>query len=234
MSSKEIAQWLNISYSTYKRQSYKYLEKLKDYCEFTRIHGGVIISKIIIDEYYGNLSKQIIQDYLEEISSGKNTLSSIAGMTRKFQKYKQEYKNISFSTLQYQLGKTGKICFGKTNYSPYIEHQGAYGYRQAIWGIKLNDFNEYRYLTEEEQKDLNKIITNFYKNEQNPNNIMQIGLLEDAFKNGEITKEEYFQYQENMNLDFFSQCIQQFNEKHHCILARVQQHYIKELEEKVW
>ena len=56
MTGKEIANWLNISYDyTYRRNPQKYLEKLKEYCDYEQIRGGAIISNIRIPIYCPNL-----------------------------------------------------------------------------------------------------------------------------------------------------------------------------------
>ena len=58
MSSKEIAEWLGVSYNTYRGKIDYYLQRVEDYCEFERYHGGIDITIIYIDEYNKELIKE--------------------------------------------------------------------------------------------------------------------------------------------------------------------------------
>lgn len=69
--------------------------------------------------------------------------------------------------------------------------QGEIGRRNYIWAIKLDDFNHYRLLTEEENKRFNKIIASCYMG--SPEKIRQEMLLRDALRDKEITSDEYFE-----------------------------------------
>lgn len=229
MTGREIAEWLGISYdSTYHKNPSKHIEKLGGYCEYQKVRGGVIISKIYTDVYYGDLAKQVNRDYVNEIKSKANRLSSVAGMTRKFQKNNEEYASMINTTLYYQLSKAGEICFGKTNQTSCKEHKGAYGWRTSVWAIKIDDYNNYRYFSLEEEKLFNEIINRYYG--KDCEKVKQLAILDDAFKHDEISKEEYFSKKDEYNLDFFGQCIEVFKDKTGLIVARIQAHEFNQME----
>jgi len=48
MTSREVAQWMGVSYNTYKNHISKYLELLSPFCEFDVVYGGIIIKEIYI------------------------------------------------------------------------------------------------------------------------------------------------------------------------------------------
>lgn len=225
MTGQELAEWFGVSYNgTYRKKPKEYINKLFGYCEYEQIRGGAIIKVIYKDIYCGDLAKQATQDYIEEIKNKKNKLSSVAGMARKFREEKNEYAQLAQSSVEYQLGKAGQECFGKTNYTLTPEHSGVYGYRLGVWAIKIDDYNNYRYFTYEEEKLFDDIISAYYGTD--PKKIKQLAMLDKAFQKDEISKEEYFQQKDELKLDFFGQCIQKFREQTGLIIARVQQHEI--------
>lgn len=229
MTGQEIAEWLGINYNnTYRRNPSKQIEKLGGYCEYQQVRGGVVIDKIYTGVYYGDLSKKVVKDYVEKVHENENRLSSVAGMTRSLQSEDKEYADMEFTTLYYQLGKAGKLTYGKTNLTPYTEYEGIYGSRYSVWAVKVDDFNHYRYFTEEETKIFDDIISCFYGSD--PEKIKQLAILDDAFKHEELSKEEYFQKKDELDLDFFAQCVQRFREKTGLIIARVQYHVDREAE----
>ena len=59
MTSKEIAEWLGITYNTYKKNVKKHLEKLDGFCDFEQIRGGINVKEIYISIYDKNLSKKV-------------------------------------------------------------------------------------------------------------------------------------------------------------------------------
>lgn len=224
MTGQELAEWLGISYNgTYRKKPGEHLKKLRGYCEFEQVRGGAIINKIYTDTYYGDLEKDIVKDYINEIQEKKNRLSSVAGMTRKFKK-KTKYQEIEFDTLKYQLTNAALTTFGKTN-TIYTINRGAYGCRYYVWAIKLDDYNNYRYFTFEEKKMFEALITEYYAG-IGPEEIIQLSLLEEELKEGEITSDEFFKLRERAGLNFFDQCITKFKEKTGLIVARAQLHEI--------
>lgn len=89
----------------------------------------------------------------------------------------------------------------------------------------MDNYNNYRNFTIEEKELFNRIISNTYGSE--PEKIKQLAMLEESFKQDEISKQEYFDLKEEYNLDFFGQCILTFKERTGLIIARVQHYDIK-------
>lgn len=136
MDGREIAEWLKISYNTYKCNIAKHLEKLEDFCKFKRIRGGVEIEEIWCKYYHKDFVAETHAQILAEIRRNPvNTLVNLAHST---------------GFTQYQVSKTCNYCFGKMSRTSKSA-QGIMGMRTRSWGIKLNDGN-YRLLSEDELK----------------------------------------------------------------------------------
>jgi hypothetical protein len=144
MKTAEIAEWMGISYNTYRKNASARLKILSQYCDFTKYHGGVEITNIIIPCYYGDLDKtRDVENYLECIKSKQDGLSSVKGMVREFLfGSKEEYKDLSFRAIEHRLTRAGEFAFGKNhNYKKpeTLNSSGVYGYRSLTWAIKLSD-----------------------------------------------------------------------------------------------
>lgn len=231
MSGHEIAEWLGISYKTYSNAPKKHLEKLKGYCEYDYIRGGAIIHTIYTDTFYGDLQKDAVKDYIKEIKEKKNKISSVAGMARKLQR-QTKYQDLKFDTLKYQLTQAALVAFGPTN-GQYTVGRGAYGSRYLVWAIKLDDYNNYRYFTVKEKMLFESLITEFYSG-VGPEKFAELALLDSELADGNITVEEYMEQRDNAGLNFFDQCISRFRDKTGLIVAKAQQHEVKEFDNLDW
>ena len=74
VSGQEIADWLGIAYSTYRKNPTKQLLKLDPYCDFKRIRGGIIIIKV----YDKNLMVKVDKALLKEVYK-KHGIISMTG-----------------------------------------------------------------------------------------------------------------------------------------------------------
>lgn len=151
MSTNEIVKWLNTSYSTYRKRIEEYLEELKFYCDYERIYGGVIISKIYMSEYNKKFQKKLHYDILKHILTCPNLITT--------QNEIAAYTGYS----KYAVSKALKYCFG--NY----ESNGLCGSRKRLWAVKTRSLTsgrvyEYRPLTEEEKILMHDIVTKYYNN----------------------------------------------------------------------
>ena len=159
MSSKELAQWLGISYSTYKNNIDKQLEKLTMYADFEKIYGGVNIKEIYIKEYDKNLNYKNDILFLKEIQTCNDSIATITGMTRKYEDY---FEDIGQRSVRRQLTESRDRLFGKSN--GLEPSKGVMGMREYIWAIKVSEMNEYRYLTKEENELFDALIKKVYGN----------------------------------------------------------------------
>lgn len=221
MTSKEVAQWFGISYNTYTHKIPQYLEKLEDYCDFEKIYGGVNIKEIFTEEYDKNLTKRAEDIFLNEIKECIKTqggLSTISGMARK---YKQELG--PFSTAKRQLAKAGNKLFGETK---SLTSTGEAGSREYVWAIKINDYNRYRYMTEQEEELFDSIIKTFYT--KDIEKVKKKALLEKSLIKKEITVDEYVEQQELLGLDTFAACIFNFKDRTGNMIVRCTRHEVEE------
>lgn len=223
MTSRELAQWFNISYNTYKNKINKYLEVLENYCEFDKIYGGVNIKEIYVEEYDKTLNFKDDKLYLEEIQRCVETqdgLSTIAGMSRKLCQ-QGEYQSVR--TARYRLGKSKSRLFGNPK---ELISSGTSGTSQYLWAIKIDNYNRYRLMSEEEQNILNNIIASIYTSDTSYEDIKKCALLDDLLRTNEIDVQEYFEQKDQITSGNFVSCLFQFKEVTGLTLVRCTRHEI--------
>ena len=146
MTSKELAKWFGRSYNTYKNKIDYYLDILSEYCDFEKIYGGVDIKEIYIEEYDKEIRPKAKRVYLKEVERTCG-LMTLSGLSRRsvaegqFENSRQGY---------YLFKKVGYCLFGDPN--GLNEEKGSVGSRQYVWAVKLDDLDNYRYMTDEEQE----------------------------------------------------------------------------------
>lgn len=222
MTTKELATWFGVAYSTFRKNSAERFEKLEDYCEFERIYGGIIIKEIYVEEYDKNLNINDQKLVLEEIKSCIETqggLSTINGISRKYT-HNQTFS--SLSTAKKRISKASLNLFGETK---ALTSHGIAGSREYLWAIKLDDYNHYRYMTEEEEKRFDEIICACYMVE--PARIKQAALLENQLKDKEIDIDEYFELKDRLGLNTFKDCIFKFKEETGYMIVKCTKHEIE-------
>ncbi len=154
MTSKELAEWFGISYSSYRQTTEKRLEALKDYCTFERVHGGVMISQIYLSEYNKNMDKDIDEKFFKAIIANPNHLASITGICGYYNVFEGDPE---YNHLRYQFSKRRDYWFGHRTRTERSSI-GPMGQRSAVWAIRLNETNGYRSLTTEEQLLMDKLV----------------------------------------------------------------------------
>lgn len=233
ISTKDLASWFGISYSTFRKKSTKLLEELEIFCDYEKYYGGVSVTHIYIPKYYKDMTAQVSKVYLEEVKETKNYLSTVAGMARKLIKYYPDtWGQYSQSGLEKKLRKAGNSLFGKTNLPLYRHDQqerysGPYGYREYRWAIKVSDFNQYRFLTEDEQKAFGILLDSYHVTKED------IALKEQYDKQklkeleeDKITKEEYILAMSHSEL--FPDLLDKFRDATGLSLAKATYHDIQE------
>lgn len=223
MSSKEVAAWLGVSYLSYKNNIVKHTKKLLPYCEFEVVFGGIQVSEIyesVYDKGSVRKDKELILREITLCLSEQEGLASISGMARKFVKLGQ-YS--SFMTARRHLTLAANELFGKTD--GLISH-GEAGNREYIWGIKVDDYNHYRMLTEKEEEIFNNLISSVYASE--PEQIKKTALLEEALRRKEIDVDEYFNQKDKLGLNTFVDCIFKFRELTGETIVRCTKHELME------
>lgn len=222
MTTKELAQWFGIAYSSFRKNAKARYETLSLYCDFEQVYGGAIIHEVYLEKYDKNLKKKDQELYMKEVErciAEQNGLSTVTGMARKYVLQK-EFGSISAA--KRRLTAAGKELFGETK--ELISH-GSIGSREYVWAIKEGDYNQYRFMTEAEEQQLDKIIATCYSGQ--PEKIKQAALLEDQLRKNEIDVEEYFTEKDRLNLNTFMDCVFQFREETGCMLVRCTRHEIE-------
>lgn len=190
MTTQELINWFNISYSYFRQNSKNFYNKLKTYCDYEKKHGYIIVKQIYISKYIKNLDTKIHKVYYDEIVECIQTqdgLSSISGMLRKYyeepginRKTLTESRNVLFGQ--------GKDNFKSDNKDFFAKTKGLIGEREYCWGIKIDEQNHYRLLTQDEY-DIFKMLLGKHGT---PEEVLKLKTLDNMFRNDEITKEEYF------------------------------------------
>lgn len=223
MSTKELAQWMGVNYNTFRNQKKKKLKVLQQFCDFEQVYGGVIIKEIYESVYKSNIpnDKEV---FLNEIKIANQGLSSIAGMSRKLKRDNKYYGQLSERQVSRRMSKWN-VMFGK--YNGDKQAIGKYGCRRYVYAIRVDIYNNYRPLTDEESELFRHILKSICGKQVDK--IMQMMLLDQAFKNSDMTKEEYFIKKERFDLDLFPHVLQQFKKETGLQLVRIQEYKINGL-----
>lgn len=220
VSTKELSDWMGVKYKTFRNQKKRKLEELRKFCDFEEVYGGVFI-KQIYDACYKKDAPNDQQVFLHEIKISNEGLSSVAGMARKLRRDSDYYGNLSQRQVQRRMGKMNAYFFG-TYGENEKEAVGRCGSRRYIFAIKLDDFNHYRRLTEEEKERFYHIVKSVCGKQTDK--IIESMLLEEAFKNSDMTKEEYLLRKERFGLSLFPDVLRQFKIETGFVLVRIQEY----------
>lgn len=206
MSSKELAEWFGISYTTYRRNPKKYLEKLHKYADYNTVYGGVEITCIHMSKYSKHCEAAENDLYLDEIKNCNDGLSTLSGMSNKLIRDHEEYKDMSDRAVIRRLSFSRNFLFG----NPRVDFdKGSAGTCEYKWAVKLDNYNSFRQLTAEEEELFNQIIANVYG--EAPDKVKEEALLLDIFLNTDMSKEEYQRQREYIGKrGLFAECLDRF------------------------
>lgn len=212
MTGHEIAEWLGISYSgTYRKNPSKYVAQLGEYCEYTQVRGGVIISEIYIEEYNKNLVHDRDMQYLKTISEANEHLVSMTGI-----------EAAGIMSVK-QATKARNALFGKSASNDGYPDCGILGYRELVWAVKLPGENAYRALTAEEDELFDSLITTVYSNLE-PEKLKAQNLLLDYCSENGFSAKQYKQLLTTHDLDFFYAVISKFKKLTGLMLVHATRH----------
>lgn len=217
MTSKQLAQWMGISYSYFRQTKQKNLEKIESYCDFEPVYGGIFV-KEIYDYEYDKCAPEDKKVFLLEINAANDGLSSVLGMSRKLQKENAYYAKLSNDSVQRRMRKMNPL-FGVYP-EGQKETQGKLGSRKWVYAIRLDQYNHYRVLTLEEQKIFRQIVKSVYGTDTEK--VMEMMLLEEAFKQTDMSKEQYLIKKERFELDLFPDILRQFKLETGLTVSRIQ------------
>lgn len=198
MTGQEIAEWMNVKYSTYSNNPKKYIIRLNDFCNYEIIRGGAIIKEIYQDYYEPDVQQKYDKIYLQALVE-HNNLITISGTA--------EEHDVS----RYHLTKTRNRLFGDKPINKDKMAQGILGSREQIWAIKLEGINSYRYMTKEEEQLFDALIKKIYGTLE-VDKIKAVQLLEDECAKRNMSVSEYQKIKSQKGLDFFNEVIKKFKE----------------------
>ena len=188
MTSKELAEWFGIAYSTYRKKSKVLLKELKDYCRYDICYGGVIITDINISEYvnprtsnYQEVESHVPEEWDE---SGFDTKKHIS--EKIYTKYKDKLTIAQSTTYDY-VRKASDKFYGKAN---NYEDVGTIGNCWYKLGVREPN-GKLRLFTPEEEK-IRKIIKEKYHPEKQKEQEEEIkDTLQLKYKNGKMSRVAY-------------------------------------------
>ncbi len=198
MTGQELANWLGITYNTYKNKIDHHQAKLKDYCDYEKVRGGVIIKEIYISKYNKNLKAEQTKIYLKALSQHDNliTLTGLEAET---------------GLTPYCSRQTRDYLFGDEPVNINPSAHGLIGWRKRIWAIKLG-VNKYRNFTKEEEELFDALIQQNYIDKMTPEVVKaQQLILECCIKEG-YSAEKYHEILTERNYNFFNDVIERFKE----------------------
>ena len=187
MTSAELADWFNITSSTYTHNRKKKLKELKIFADFKEIYGGVEITKVKIPIYAkkGSRAYNIIRDNFSNAwhASGYDTAARVGSQIWGENPELQDM--ISESTAKAYTARVRTEFYGRV----YKKEQGSLGWCKYAYVVS-NEWEEAILLTDEQSAQVSELIHKIYTNEQEP-------YMYEAFCGGQITEEEYNEFQED-------------------------------------
>lgn len=142
MTSKELAEWFNVTPKSFTNSRLKKLEILKEYADYEVIRGGVIINKIYEPAFVKKSSKnyEIVKNAFEEVWND-NGIDTCKNVSDKISKAHKNELTIQGSTAYNYTRASRNELYGK----PFISF-GSKGSCQYIWAKETEDgyvpFNE--------------------------------------------------------------------------------------------
>ncbi len=102
VSSKELAEWFGIAYSTFRNTKKKRLLDLSNYCDFIENGKGIEVKEIYFSKYDKGYAKDD-EVYLREVKASNEHISSIAGMARKLKEFDEDYSDLSLRQIERRM-----------------------------------------------------------------------------------------------------------------------------------
>lgn len=184
---KELAEWFQISYSTFRNTKKKRLEELKEYAIFKEVGTKIQILKVYSDTYVNKRGTgyKIVYKLVEETwaENGYDTCAHIKELIKNH----EELSHLSEFTIYTYIRRAHIEMYG---HPAKRDSRGCKGFCYFKWGKRdKTDFKKPVYFSEEEEKYFNSLIAEVYSS--NPKEVAEQEAVYQAFQNQEITKEDY-------------------------------------------
>lgn len=187
MTSIELANWFNITFSTYTHNRKKKLEELKIFADFEEIYGGVNIINIKIPIYAkkGSRAYNIIKENFSNAwhKSGYDTAARVGSQIWRENPKLQDM--INESTAKAYTSRVRTEFYGRV----HKKENGSLGWCKYAYVVS-NEWEEAILLTDEQSALVSELIHKIYTNEQEP-------YVYEAFCSGQITEAEYNEFQKD-------------------------------------
>lgn len=197
MSTKELAEWFGLAYSTFRKRKENLLKELNDYCLYDSIYGGVQIKYIYVEEYVNskqNNNYKIVESHVDE-EWDKSGLDTKINVAKKIYSKHQSELTIKQSTTYNYVRKAANVLYGPANNYNQSGLIGNCWYKICI----VNENGIRRQLTEEEQKRRREIRQKYCSDEEKEKREDIEDTIELQYKAGKITKEAKNEIREQLN-----------------------------------
>lgn len=186
MTTKEIAEWFNLSYGGFRNHKTERLEELKTFADFDEIYGGVYIKTIYTPIYNKKESKirEVYKKGFEELRSPIDTVSNINNKI--FEKYGKELTTLSSP----QSGYHYAIEVRNANYGIPFKEVGKLGRCYYLWcKVERKNDNELYFvqLSPEEEEKKKVLLKKFFGTDEEKDI-----LIAQMVDSGEITEAEAY------------------------------------------
>lgn len=216
MTSKELAKWFGVSYQTYCHKIPAYLRDLELFCWFEPVYGGAIIKEIYTgcetyNKYYDPDFErrviEIIQNAPQGYGGPNTRLISQIGIAKQIDyEMAQGTPDADLPSLRQTQTKVKRVCedlLGKPDTKKTLGYPGKAGSRKFVWAIRMSEEpNDYRPLTNEEYACFRDLLKAALTSEKHLQEIEELAQMEDAYKCGEVSEEEYTIAKKNYRFDF--------------------------------
>lgn len=182
VTNQELAEWFNATVNSITKKKQQWLKVLQEYCEFTPVYGGVIITKIYKPFYTKNMNLKIVQEEFNEVWD-KSNLDSCKRVSEEIYEKRQKDFTVAESTIYHQTRQTRDEFYGK----PMLG-QGSKGTCYYVW-CKKNKNGKLEYLSEEEEQIKKKLMEQYFSTADEKTIMVQ-----QMIENNEITEQEAWGY----------------------------------------
>ena len=186
---KELAEWKGISPTTFSNSKKKHLKELEAYCNFEDLgRKGIRILDVKWPIFLGKAKTIVENDFMEAWQDNPNSLKNAAHYIYK--------KNEPILTVKEQTVYQYTCNVKREWFGIPKKCRGVKGHCNWVYAVVDKENGKFRYLTEEEQEIKNKMIKEFFCDTITPRQLEEVKGLQESFKLGEITSEEYIQLSE--------------------------------------
>ena len=184
ISTKELADWFGIAYETFKHSSAKKYEILSEYCEFEKVHGGIIVKTVYIPIYSKQINPKNCAYVINKIFNKDSKINSARGLSQLAQI--DIFSHYSDNQSYYRIKQILDLLFGHFT-KKSLKSKGLVGERVKIWAVKLNTSrpNEYRFFTDEEDKAFRELTKKCFAKDDEVDIFLNTMLLDDTESKGE-------------------------------------------------